>query len=195
MPRTAIFVIDIQNHLAVDTTSRVPQADRVIKASEEILQTARSITDSNGNSSSPLIVFIQHEESPNDGALVKGTEPWELVFHPRADAEGEILVAKKTGDTFKSNRDLAQRLRNANVTEIVAFGLQSDACVEATCTGALAAGFHVTVLAGAHSTYDADGKTAQEIEREVELRLSTRGARVVRWEKAIAKWAEKQQVV
>ncbi|GKZ26774.1 hypothetical protein AbraCBS73388_003155 [Aspergillus brasiliensis] len=185
MPRSAIFVIDIQKHLAVDPETRVPQADRVIKASEEILQTARSIKDSNGNSSDPLIVFVQHEETPNDGALVKGTEPWELVFHPRAEVEG---------DTFKSNRDLAQRLRDANVTEIVAFGIQSDACVEATCTGALAAGFHVTVLAGAHSTYDADGKTAQEIEREVELRLSTRGARVVRWEKAIAKWVEKQQV-
>ncbi|GLA56731.1 hypothetical protein AtubIFM54640_000389 [Aspergillus tubingensis] len=190
MPRTAIFVIDIQNHIAVDPTSLVPQADRVIRASEEILQTARSIKDSNEKSNSPLIVFIQHEESANDGALVKGTGPWGLVFNPRADVEGEILVAKKTGDTFKSNRDLAQRLRDANVTEIVAFGLQSDKCVEATCTGALAAGFHVTVLAGAHSTYDADGKTAQEIEREVELRLSTRGARVIRWEK----WVEKQQV-
>lgn len=97
MPRTAIFVIDIQNHIAVDPTSRVPQADRVIKASEEILQTARSIKDSNEKSNSPLIVFIQHEESANDGTLVKGTEPWELVFHPRADVEGEILVAKRTG--------------------------------------------------------------------------------------------------
>lgn len=60
--------------------------------------------------------------------------------------------------------------------------------MEATCTGALAAGFGVTVLSGAHSTYDSDGKTAVEIEREAEHRLSTRGARIVPWEEEISTW-------
>lgn len=72
--------------------------------------------------------------------------------------------------------------------EIITFGLQSEGCVEATCTGALAAGFGVTVLSGAHSTYDSHGKTAAEIEREIEHRLFTRGARVVPWEKEILTW-------
>jgi nicotinamidase-related amidase len=71
----------------------------------------------------------------------------------------------------------------------VVFGIQSECCVEATCKGAFAAGFSVTLLSGAHSTYDSDEKTAIQIQREVELRLSTRGARVVPWKDEISKWA------
>lgn len=54
--------------------------------------------------------------------------------------------------------------------------------MQATSKGALAAGFKVTLLQGAHSTYDTAGKTAKEIEAEVENDLRERGARVVSWE-------------
>ena len=69
--------------------------------------------------------------------------------------------------------------------KIVALGIQSDYCVRATCKGALAAGFEVTVLRGAHSTYDAGGKRAEDIEREVEGELEVAGARVVPWEEVV----------
>ena len=61
-------------------------------------------------------------------------------------------------------------------------------CVENTSNGALAAGFDVTVLSGAHGTYDFNGKTAAEIEKEVEQRLQEKGARIVPWEEAVASW-------
>ncbi|PYI03685.1 hypothetical protein BO78DRAFT_431900 [Aspergillus sclerotiicarbonarius CBS 121057] len=198
--RTALFVIDIQNELAISPETRIPHSERILTASTEILKTARSIIDAHRETSrlSPsVIVFVQHEEGPaNGGTLIKGTEPWELCFQPRAGVEEEIYVSKTTGDTFKSNRELAPKLRAAGVTDIVAFGLQSEMCVEATCTGALAAGFRVTLLAGAHSTYDNDkeGKMAVELEREVERRLSTRGAKVVGWEKAVKGWVERQRI-
>ncbi|OJJ42080.1 hypothetical protein ASPZODRAFT_105806 [Penicilliopsis zonata CBS 506.65] len=189
--RRALFVIDIQNELIADPDTRIPTSERIIKASEEILNTAREALGLNSPRKSPqIIVFIQHEEFPPEGTMLRGSKPWELFFPPRPSQEYEILVAKSTANTFESNRDLAQRLRDDGITEIVAFGLQSEGCVEATCTGALASGFGVTVLSGAHSTYDKDGKKAAEIEREVELRLSTRGARVVPWEKEISAWLQ-----
>ncbi|KAJ5918793.1 hypothetical protein N7454_009937 [Penicillium verhagenii] len=154
-PQRALFVIDIQNELIADPKTRIPNPERVIRASEEILKATRATLDLKNNYPAPcLIVFVQHEESPG------------------------------------SNPDLAQRLRDRNITEVVTFGLQSDACVEATTLGALAAGFDVTVLSGAHSTYDSDGKTAVEIEREIELRLSTRGAHIAPWEEEITAWAD-----
>jgi len=76
------------------------------------------------------------------------------------------------------------------VSDIVIFGIQSDCCVQATATGALASGFNVTVLAGAHSTYDDGGKTAEQIEREIDDDLRSKGARVVAWEDAVARWTE-----
>ena len=41
-------------------------------------------------------MFVQHEEPPEEGALVRGSKPWELVFEPEAGNESEILVGKTT---------------------------------------------------------------------------------------------------
>ncbi|RAK95491.1 isochorismatase hydrolase [Aspergillus ibericus CBS 121593] len=198
--RTALFITDLQTELLTSPETRIPHADRILTASTEILTTARSIIDAHRDTnrlSPSLIVFVQHEENPTTGGtMIKGIEPWELHFAPRESVEEEIVVGKNMDDPFKSNRGLAQKLRSAGVTDIVVLGAQSEKGVEATCTGALAAGFRVTLLAGAHSTYDRDGegKMAVDIEREVERRLSTRGARVVGWEKAVRGWVERQRV-
>jgi nicotinamidase-related amidase len=99
--RKALFVIDIQKELAADPKTRVPHYAKITQAGEAILKAARAFVDSyrNKNESSPLlIVFVQHEESADGGGtLVRDTEPWRLVFEPRADVEEEILVSKHTG--------------------------------------------------------------------------------------------------
>lgn len=92
------------------------------------------------------------------------------------------------GDTFESNPDLASELKAAGVQHVITFGIQSECCVESTSNGALAAGFEVTLLSGAHSTYNDGGKTAEEIEREVEERLWAKGVKVVPWEEAVGLW-------
>lgn len=78
--------------------------------------------------------------------------------------------------------------------EIVTFGIQSECCVAATSRGALEAGFQVTVLKGAHSTYDADSKSALEIERDVEQQLKDKGADIVPWEDALASWEQRRMI-
>ena len=96
---TALFVIDIQNDLATDPETRVPHSQRIRAAGEKILATARTILAAqDGKPGSPrsVIVFVQHEEQPGDGPLVRGTEPWELVFEPDGDAPGERRVHKWT---------------------------------------------------------------------------------------------------
>jgi nicotinamidase-related amidase len=85
------------------------------------------------------------------------------------------------GDAFESNPDLAERLRAEGVRTVVALGIQSECCVLATCKGALAAGFEVRLLKGAHSTYDSGGKSAVEIEREVEAELERAGVEIMTW--------------
>jgi hypothetical protein len=54
----------------------------------------------------------------------------------------------------------------------------------------LEAGFRITLLHGAHSTYDTANRTALEIERDVENELRALGASIVPWETAIMKWNE-----
>jgi nicotinamidase-related amidase len=85
------------------------------------------------------------------------------------------------GNTFESNPDLADQLKDEGVQDVVACGIQSECCVQSTCVGALEAGFNVTLLGGAHSTYDGKGKTAEEIERDVEKHLLEKGIKVIAW--------------
>lgn len=99
MPRSALFVIDIQRELAQDPKTRIPLAAKVCTAGEKILAASRAIIDAyraKAAESPSIIVFVQHEEKPEDGTLVKDTEPWKLVFEPREGVEEEILVAKTT---------------------------------------------------------------------------------------------------
>ncbi|POS81195.1 hypothetical protein DHEL01_v200406 [Diaporthe helianthi] len=197
MTRSALFVIDIQRELADDPKAQIPHADRIRSAGEKILSAARDIVDQyrTAQKQSPsVIVFVQHEETPDRGTLVRDTEPWRLVFEPRRDVQEERLVAKTTQNTFESNPDLVDELKGEGITEIVAFGIQSECCVAATSRGALEAGFKVTVLRGAHSTYDTDSKSAVDIEREIEQQLRDKGADVVPWEDAVASWEQRRMI-
>jgi nicotinamidase-related amidase len=106
--------------------------------------------------------------------------------HARNVLCGPTLTRRK-GNTFETNPELAGMLKAQDVREIVAFGIQSECCVESTCRGAWEAGFGVTLLSGAHSTYDAEGKSAEEIELEVEGRLRDAGVKIERWEDIVAR--------
>ncbi|KUI56054.1 Streptothricin hydrolase [Cytospora mali] len=194
MPRSALFVIDIQRELAQDPKTRIPHAERVCSAGEKILSVARGIIDtyrSSEQQSPSTIVVVQHEERPEDGTLVRDTEPWRLVFEPRDGVREEVLVAKTTRNTFETIPDLADKLKADGITEVITFGIQSECCVVETSKGALDAGFKVTILQGAHSTYDTESKSAVDIERAVEEELEGRGAEVIPWEDAVASWEQR----
>lgn len=93
-----------------------------------------------------------------------------------------------TGDTFESNPHLAEELKVKGVEHIVTFGIQSECCVKSTSEGALNAGFKVTLLQGAHSTYDSGSKTATEIEGEVEEGLRAKGVQLLEWKQCAELW-------
>lgn len=96
MPRTALFVIDIQHDL-VSSPNAVPHASRIFTAGTSILDRARSHIDTlrtRGEESDLSIVVVQHEELPAKGTLQRGTEAWQVVFPPRLEDDCETLVSK-----------------------------------------------------------------------------------------------------
>lgn len=97
MPQTALFCIDIQHHLALDPTTLIPHAPRVLAASTAILAHARTRIDAaraSGETPDLEIIVVQHDETPEKGPLQKGSEAWEVVFPPREGDECERLVGK-----------------------------------------------------------------------------------------------------
>jgi nicotinamidase-related amidase len=99
MPKTALFVIDIQAELAEDPKTEIPHAARIREAGRGVLQRARkAIADARAAGQDPnlLLIFVQHEEKPGEGSIVRDTRAWELVFNPEAGDDNEKLVAKTT---------------------------------------------------------------------------------------------------
>lgn len=115
MPRSALFVIDMQRELAQDPKTCIPHAERLCSNAGNIIVAARNIIDPyryEDQQSPSIIVFVQHEEGPGEGTLVRDTEPWKLVFEPREDVKEEMLVAKTTreDDTLLPQPVRARRL-------------------------------------------------------------------------------------
>jgi hypothetical protein len=89
-PRSALFVIDIQKYLASNPKTQIAHAERICRAGVDILSFVRGFK----TNPTPLIVFVQHEESPDRGPLVKGTDSWKLVFENDPSKARERLVSK-----------------------------------------------------------------------------------------------------
>lgn len=156
----ALFVVDVQQWGFAPYEGRLPDADDLLPRLAARLEEARA--------AGWTIVHVQNDgEEPWEDA--PGGQLWPLMLPPQA---GEIQVNKNVPNTFESNPQLAQQLRDLGVTEITMIGCQSEMCVRATAYGAKEAGFAVTVPAGLHGTYDSDGKTADQIKAEVDSELA-----------------------
>lgn len=156
----ALFVVDVQQWGFAPYEGRLPDADELLPKLDARLAEARA--------AGWVIVHVQNDgEEPWPDA--PGGLLWPMMLEP---IDGEIHVRKTVPDTFESNPDLAERLKSLGVTDITVIGCQSEMCVRSTAFGAKSAGFNVTVPAGLHGTYDADGKPAEQIKAEVDAELA-----------------------
>jgi len=98
---SALFIIDVQNHLAIGPTG-VPDAEKIRHAISIVLELTRQHNGNmmgQGTSDERVkIVFVQHNDSDLDDPLYKGKESWGLVFRPQAGDDAEILVQKDEGE-------------------------------------------------------------------------------------------------
>ena len=160
---TTLLLIDLQRNM-LEPPEQVPCADRLIELVDGLLERARA--------AGATIVHVR-----NNGAEEEldfpGTPGWELYHTP---LEGEAVVDKRGMDAF-AETGLEELLSAGG--EIVVVGLASDYCVRATTRSALSLGYRVRLVHGAHGAYEADGKSAETIEKEVEHELREAGALIV----------------
>lgn len=97
MPRTALFVVDIQVELAGDPETQIPHAERIRNTGQVILSKARAANALIQDADIDVrIIFVQHHEMEGEGTLLKGSKAWELVFKPMD--EREYFVEKSRGE-------------------------------------------------------------------------------------------------
>jgi nicotinamidase-related amidase len=138
----ALMVIDVQKWGFT--------GDWQVADSEALLTKIRNRVELERQKSDSLIIHVQND-APEGELDAPGGEFWPLMIDPIGS---EWLVNKTTADTFETNPDLADRLREAGIDQIEMIGCQSENCVRATLITAREEGFKVTLPAGLHGTYD-----------------------------------------
>jgi nicotinamidase-related amidase len=157
-----LLMIDVQRNM-LEPPEPVPDAAAVSASIETVLSRARA--------AGALVVHVRNN-GPDGSPDAPGTSGWELVHEVR---EGEHVVDKYEPDSFAGTAlsDLVPA-----PSRVVVVGMQSEYCVSETSLSALRRGHQVTVVRGAHATYD-DGIPAAETARRVEEELAAAGVSVV----------------
>jgi nicotinamidase-related amidase len=159
---SVLLLIDVQRNMLLPPEP-VPAADAVAAAIGDVLDRARA--------AGALVVHVRNNGGTGEPDA-PDTPGWQLIHEVRV---GERVVDKEEPDAF-AGTDLADLLPAA--AEVVVVGMQSDYCVRATSLAALRRGHQVTLVRGAHATYD-DEEPAGTIAAQIETQLHAAGATVV----------------
>ncbi|WP_088041842.1 cysteine hydrolase family protein [Bacillus sp. EAC] len=150
MEKKALLIIDVQ-------VGMFPE-DEPVYNGEKLLQNINQLLDKARTSNTPIF-YIQHNES--EGPLVSGTKGWEI--HPDiAPSETDLIIQKHTPDSFLRT-NLNEELQKREITHLIMAGIQTEACVDTTTRIACSSGYDVTLITDAHSTWDSQDMTAQQI--------------------------------
>jgi nicotinamidase/pyrazinamidase len=187
----ALVIVDFQNDFTPGGALPVPEGDRIAepvnRLAEEfelVLATRDWHPEEHGS-----FERVEVDEERWDGTeppgiwpvhCVAGTEGAEL--HPALEREHVDVVVDKGQDPNSQgysgfqNTNLAQLLRERDVTQIVVAGLATDYCVKNTAIDALEEGFDVTVVEDAIRGVDVnegDSERAIEEMRDAGARIAS----------------------
>lgn len=148
MEKTALVVIDMQRAMF--------SAEQPYRG-QEVLENIRLLLDKARAAGMP-VVFVQHN---NDGGMKKGSDLWQLCSEI-APAAGEAKVDKRTRDSFHQT-ELDDVLRRLGVRTLIFCGMQTEYCVNATCSRAYTLGYDAFLASDGHTTYDSKVLPASQI--------------------------------
>jgi len=162
MTGAALLVIDLQ--LGMFNGERIAP----IHAGDMLLAHVQTLL-SQARQSRTRVIFVRHAGGPGH-LLEYGTPNW--AIHPSiAPQPGEPIVDKRTPDAFHQTT-LHAELATTGIIRLIVAGAQSEVCVDTTCRRAFSSGFEVTLVADAHSTWDNDTLSADQIIRHTNETLA-----------------------
>ena len=153
MKRSALLLIDVQLGMFL-RSKPLFRGEELLSTLEDLLTKARA--------QKAAVVFVQHAGGSGH-FLEKGTRGGS--FHPRVSpCNSEHVVEKRYCDTFLET-GLEPLLRRLDVLRLVVAGMQTEYCIDTTCRQAFSRGFEVELLLDAHTTFDCEWLSAEQIIR------------------------------
>lgn len=167
-----LLVVDTQKLITTDKVYNFKEFEKRIKS---LISVARR----NGIE----VIYIRHDDGPNE-ALTKGTDGFE-IYDGFAPESGEKIYDKTVNSPFKET-DLLEYLMEKGEDTIMAVGLQTDYCMDATIKCGFEHGFHMIVPEYTNSTVDNEFMTAEQTYRYYnEFMWNRRYAKCVSLEEAL----------
>lgn len=139
----ALLVIDVQQGLFEEPTP--------VYRAIEVLRNINALVD-RAHAARVPVFWVQHSTKTD---LVEESHDWQLHLALRPLAT-DRFIRKHHGNAFQDT-PLKGELDGLKVGKVVVVGMVTDGCVQATCKGACALGYDVTLVSDAHSTDSPDG--------------------------------------
>jgi nicotinamidase-related amidase len=145
---SALLVIDVQQGLFRKSTP-IYKADELVDNINCLIERAHK--------AGVPVFYIQHSDKKG---LVMNSDDWQLhpSIHPQM---ADCIVHKRHGNAFEDT-NLDESLKSKHVSSVVVTGLVTHGCVKASCLGAKASGYQVTLVADGHSSFSKEA--AEHIE-------------------------------
>ncbi len=150
MKKTALLIIDVQVAMFSYENEYPYNGDAVLNNIRQILFKARE--------NSVPVIFVQHTAADE---YQKDTATWQIC--PQiAPLKQEYIVHKTQRDSFY-NTNLKEILDELGIKKLIVVGMQTEFCVDTTCRTAYSAGYELTLIKDAHTTFDSPVLPAEQI--------------------------------
>ena len=168
-----VLVIDVQKGI---TDERLFNFEGFIQNTQKIIDTARK--------NNVEVIYVQHDDGPGTD-LDKTADNYE-IYEDFAPRDGERRFEKNVNSSFHPMTGLTEYLNSKGEKDIIAIGVSTDYCMDATIKSGFEKGFNIFVPAYTNSTYDNpyfDKETAYKYYNE--FMWGKRYAKVITVEQAI----------
>jgi nicotinamidase-related amidase len=157
---TAFLILDTQINM-FDPSEPVYGAQHLLEILQILLVQARA--------SNFLVIYIQNNGGEGDPDQPH-TPGW--YIHPAIAPQKEDLVFQKTSPDAFYGTTLHQELQSRGIRHLIVAGMQSELCIDTTCRQAVQLGYQVTLVGDAHSTFDSDSVSAEQLIDQTNQELS-----------------------
>lgn len=152
MSNHALIILDMQLGNFVDPHYPIFKGEVLISQIKSLLIKIRA--------TQIPVIYVQHNGGKGDPDE-PGTSGWEI--HPSiTPRKRDLIVQKSTPDAFH-NTSLKSELGSREIKKIIIAGLQTEYCIDTTCRRAFSLNYEVTLVEDAHSTWNSDLLTAEQI--------------------------------
>lgn len=167
-----LLIVDTQKLITTDKVYNFKEFENRIKC---LIERARE--------NDIEVIYIRHDDGPTQ-ALTKGTDGFE-IYEGFAPVKGEKIYDKTVNSPFKET-GLTEYLRQKGERDVMAVGLQTDYCMDATIKCGFEHGFSMIVPEYTNSTVDNDFMSAEQTYKYYnEFMWNRRYAQCISYEEAL----------